>query len=97
MIAFCEVAGEWAETLRNGTYGRVKYTHTTSSSTRCRPLGSELNSTFVKSRSSDHLALISVVFQGEHELSSILSAQSTILPLVGWNEQWKMETGGKSR
>jgi len=38
--------------------------YTTSSPTRWRPLGSELNSTFVKSRSSDWLTSTSVAYWG---------------------------------
>lgn len=48
------------------------YAYTTSSSTRWRPLGSELNSTFVKSRSSDWLTFTSVAYwEGMQTLVSL--------------------------
>ena len=52
MAPFGEVAAEWAwNEIASQSWRGERYEYTTSSSTRCKPLGSELNSTFVKSRS----------------------------------------------
>ena len=74
-------------------------TYTTSCSTRCRPLGRALNSTWSRLRSE-----FTVNFSERNNQESIcrfyspslaFSDQSIILPSVGWNDAWNIATKSK--
>ena len=68
-------------------------THTTSRSMRCRPLGRELNSTCVRSKS---VIIVSNLCASRARPANIpslaLRDQSMILPCVLWNDAWNIAT-----